>query len=64
MGTFLATVMLAVPLATWLKGTFLSNAPQLRLARLPLRAWRDPFQFLKFQNSCNPDAAGVNEVSQ
>jgi hypothetical protein len=64
MGTFLATVVLAVPLATWLKGTFLSNAPQLRLTRLPLRARRDPFQFLEFQNSCTRDAAGVNEVSR
>ncbi|MGE5818578.1 MAG: hypothetical protein ACM37Z_11180 [Deltaproteobacteria bacterium] len=35
MGTFLATVVLAVPLAAWLNGTFLMEAPQLGLARIP-----------------------------
>ena len=63
MGTFLATSVLAVPPATWLTGTFLSDVPQLSLARLPLRAGRAPFRFLEFQNPCSPDPTGVNEVS-
>jgi hypothetical protein len=35
MGTFLAIVVLAAPLAAWLCGTFPINAPQLRMARIP-----------------------------
>jgi len=34
MGTFLAIVLLAVPLVAWLRGTYLFDGPQLRLARL------------------------------
>jgi len=38
MGNILATVVLAVPLLTWLCGTLLLGTFQLRLARTPLRA--------------------------
>ena len=34
MGTFLATVLLAVPLIAWLRGTILFDGPQLKLARI------------------------------
>jgi hypothetical protein len=34
MGTFLATVLLAVPLIVWLRGTILFDGPQLKLARV------------------------------
>jgi hypothetical protein len=64
MGTLLATVVLAVPLATWLNGTVLIHGTQLRLARIPPAPARDPSQFLEFQNSCNPHVAGVDEVSR
>ncbi|PYU11086.1 MAG: hypothetical protein DMG37_18070 [Acidobacteria bacterium] len=35
MGNILATVVLAVPLITWLRGTLLLGSSQLRLARIP-----------------------------
>jgi hypothetical protein len=34
MGTSLATLLLAVPIITWMSGTLLFDAPQLRLARV------------------------------
>ena len=33
MGTFLATPLLGVRIIPWMRGTFLSEGPQLRLAR-------------------------------
>ncbi|PYT67140.1 MAG: hypothetical protein DMG39_24775 [Acidobacteria bacterium] len=35
MGTFLAAVALAVPLISWLRGTFFFRAPEYGLARTP-----------------------------
>ena len=39
MGSLLATVLLAVPLTAWLGGTFLFDAPHLRLARISNVPW-------------------------
>ena len=41
MGLTLATVLLAVPLAAWLAGTFLKNTPHLRLAQIPFGTARE-----------------------
>ncbi len=50
MGTLLATVLLAVPLITWLGGTILFDAPQLKLARF-LNAPRGIFPISRNSNS-------------
>jgi hypothetical protein len=64
MGTFLATAVLAVPLAAWLNGTFFMNAPQLRLARIPSAPRGILPNSWSFKNSCNPNLARGDEVSR
>jgi hypothetical protein len=50
MGTFLATSLLAVPIITWMTGTFFFRDPQLRLARVSF-APREIFPISRHSNS-------------
>jgi len=54
MGSLLATVLLAVPLITWLGGTIHLDASQMKLARF-LNAPRGTFPI--FRNSNSPEIA-------
>ena len=70
MKTILATPLLAVRIIPWMRGTFLSEAAQLRLAR-KTSAPRENFpQFLEiqfFRNrcafECPSDGEALNEVN-
>ena len=55
MGTFLATSLLAILIITWMSGTFLFNAPQLRLARVS----RAPRGILPIARNSNSSAAAA-----
>jgi len=50
MGTLLATSLLAVPIITWMTGTFFFRDPQLRLARVSF-APREIFPISRHSNS-------------
>jgi hypothetical protein len=60
MGTFLATSLLAAPIITWMTGTFLFRASQLRLARISF-APRGIFLISRHSNS---SAAAARPNSQ
>lgn len=61
MGNILATVVLAVPLLSWLRGTLVLGTSQLRLAHVP-SVLRGKTHYLGFQFSCYPDSPGATEV--
>jgi len=70
MGTILATPLLAVRMIPWMRGTFLSEAAQLRLARnafAPRENLPQSLEIQFFRNrcafECPSDGEALNEVN-
>lgn len=64
MGNFLATVVLAVPLMAWLRGTFLFGTPPCRLARIPSAPCEKYPNSQKSYSPGAPNLAGADEVTR